>query len=88
MADSIYNIKIEDNKENKDKTSSNNSNNFNTCGYGILAFLFLIITSDVFGEIVLSTIPGAVEGRTVTTLGAIISAIILIIAHMLIMNYL
>lgn len=61
--------------------------NSSTCSYGILFFLYLIITSDIFGEIVLSNFPNAVSGRSVTTTGAIISGIILILTYILIINY-
>lgn len=86
MTDSIYSVKekLEDRKvdNNNDK-----NNGMTTCSYGILAFLFLIVTSDVFADNILSAIPNAVENRSVTTFGSIVAAIILILLHILIMNY-
>lgn len=54
--------------------------------YAILGILFLIITSDVFVDNVLCSFSSATRGRDLTIVGAIISAIILIIAHILIVS--
>jgi hypothetical protein len=84
MSDSIKDVKTEDDVKKKDKKECAGTK----CSYGILFLLYLIITSDTFAEVVLNPFPGAVEGRSVTTVGAIISAIILILCHILIMTYL
>ncbi len=61
-------------------------NNSSRCSYGILIFLYIMISSDIFAETILSSIPGAVDGRSITTIGVIISAIVLVLAHIFIMN--
>ena len=55
-------------------------------GYALLGILFIIITSDVFQDNVLAKFNGAVDGRMITTTGAIISAICLIIAHIILVH--
>ena len=73
-------------KETFTGNNSNNNNSINWKSYGILAILYLLITSDIFTENILSIISGTIDGREVTCKGAIISAIILVIAHILIMH--
>jgi hypothetical protein len=84
MSDSLKDIKTEDDTKKEDKKECPSSK----CSYSVLFLLYLIITSDTFAEVVLSPFPGAVEGRSVTTVGAIISGIILVLCHILIMTYL
>ena len=83
MSDSLKDIKAEDKLKKEDKEGCIG----NRCSYGVLFLLFLIITSDTFAEVVLSPCPGAVDGRSVTTVGAVVGGIILIICHILIMTY-
>jgi hypothetical protein len=89
MTDSIYSVKekLEEKKVENENKNNDNNNGMSSCSYGILAFLFLIVTSDVFADNILSAIPGAIENRSVTTFGSIVAAIILILLHILIMNY-
>ena len=84
MTDSIYSVK----EKLEEKVENDKNTGMTTCSYGILAFLFLIVTSDVFSDNILSAVPGAIENRSVTTFGSIVAAIILILLHILIMNYL
>lgn len=83
MSDSLKDIKATDDKKKEDKKDCVSSK----CSYGVLLLLYLIITSDTFSEVVLSPFPGAMDGRNVTTVGAIISGIILVLCHILIMTY-
>ena len=85
MSDSLADISG-DTKENLDTKPKKGVSTL--CSYGILFFLFMVVTSDTFSETVLSAIPGTVVGREVTTTGAIVSGIILILAHILIITYL
>lgn len=87
MSDSLQDLKTDEKRSSKNKKDTSCFNT-SACSYGVLAFLYLVISSDVFADVVLSALPGAVEGRSVTTLGAIMSAIILILAHLLIITYL
>ena len=63
-----------------------NSGSADWASYGILAILFLVITSDIFVDNVLCMFKSAVKGRNITFVGAIISVIILIMAHIVIMS--
>lgn len=81
------------NTTKKEITSNDSSSNaeqknltdINWKSYGVLAVLFMIVTSDVFQENVLSCFSSAMDGSIVTTTGMLITAIVLIIAHILIM---
>lgn len=68
------------------KETDNEKKGIDFKGYAILGLLFLIITSDVFQDNVLANFNGALDGRAITTTGAIISAICLIIAHILLIH--
>lgn len=60
-------------------------NTINWKSYGIFAILFMIATSDVFQENILSNFSSAVDGREPTIIGMLITVIMLITAHVLIM---
>ena len=68
----------------KDETNTSNTIDFKS--YGIFAILFLIVTSDVFQENILSNFESAMDGRNVTTTGMLITVLMLLFAHMLIMH--
>jgi hypothetical protein len=80
---------INDIQTKKESSKENNKiESVNWKSYGVLAILFLIVTSDIFQENILSCFGSALNGREITLMGAIISAIILIIAHILIIHQL
>ena len=60
MSDSLDSLKLD---ERKSVSNKKDSNQFKTsrCSYAILGFLYLLISSDTFAEVVLSAFPGAVE---------------------------
>ena len=88
MSTSIDNIlhKKESLKENATDDCFNEGGSSSWRSYTILGILFLIITSDVFIDNVLCSFSSATKGRDLTFVGAIISAIILIIAHIIIVS--
>lgn len=55
---------------------------------GILFILYIIINSDVFVDNVLSTFGGTVNGRDITTFGAILQALTLILFYAVLTQYL
>ncbi len=89
MSTSITNI-IQKKETLKEKASGNDcfkdDGNASVKSYAILGILFLIITSDVFIDNVLCSFSSATKGRDLTIVGAIISAIILIMAHIIIVS--
>ena len=83
---SIYNlVDIEKRAWHAGESCWKNLTDINWKSYGVLAVLFMIVTSDVFQENVLSCFSSAMDGSIVTTTGMLITAIVLIIAHILIM---
>uniref|UniRef100_A0A6C0LJQ4 Uncharacterized protein n=1 Tax=viral metagenome TaxID=1070528 RepID=A0A6C0LJQ4_9ZZZZ len=83
MSQSITDIKT---KENDEKVDEEKNKGFSFKSYALLLLLFMLVTSDIFNETVLSCVPSATEGRDATMTGAIISGIILCIAHAVIIN--
>ena len=76
---------IEQKKEELTKKNDNYLTTLNWRSYGLLMLLFLIVQSDIFNETILSCIPGAIENRELTLTGAIISGLILCVAHIFLM---
>ena len=72
-------------KEEIDKKNDNYLTTLNWRSYGLLMLLFLIVQSDIFNETILSCIPNAIDNRELTLTGAIVSGLILCIAHILLM---
>lgn len=68
-----------------DEEKNKSLNNINFTSYGIFAILFMIMTSDVFQENILSHFSSAMDGRVLTTTGMLITILSLIVAHILIM---
>ena len=54
---------------------------FSWKGYGLFVVLYLIVNSDVFIDNILSCYGPTLNGRELTLTGALISIIIIIIAH-------
>lgn len=54
----------------------------------ILFILYMIINSDVFTDNILSTFGGTVDGRDITTFGAMLQALTLILFYAVLTQYL
>ena len=84
MSQSIEKIKTEESAETTDEEKNKG---FSFKSYALLLLLFMLVTSDIFVETVLSCVPGSTEARETTFQGAIVSGIILCIAHAIVLSH-
>jgi hypothetical protein len=64
------------------------ANNFSAQGYGLFVILYMIVTSDIFSDNILAHINGTVDNTNVTSFGALVSCLMLIIMHITIVELL